>query len=102
MRWLWQGGSNPKDIPQWAYMHLVTVLKVDPDHLLHLKCVEQTNFNGDVLLNLIRIYDDGAMKGMAIEVKDFTSLDQYPELILYEGYKEKESERIYIRRGILS
>lgn len=102
MKWLWQGGSDPKDIPQWAYMHLVTVLKVEPELLTNLKCVEQINFDGNVLLNLIRIYDDRAMKEMAIEVEDFTSLDEHPKSILYEGYKEKESERVYIRRGILS
>jgi hypothetical protein len=31
-------------------------------------------------------------------VKDFTSLDQHPELVLYEGYREKGSDRVFLER----
>ena len=95
MTWLWRDGGNPRDIPQWAYRHLVIALKVDPDYLSQLKCVEQVNFDGDVLLNLIRIYDPKAVE-KSTQLKDFTSLDQHPELILYEGHMEKRSGRIHI------
>ena len=44
MKWLWIGGEEPKDLPQWAYHHLVTALGVDPDLLVKFKCVEQVSF----------------------------------------------------------
>ena len=99
MSWLWRGGAEPREIPQWAYTYLVTTLKVEPDHLSRLKCVEQVNFEGDIPVNLIRIFDPWALAENT-GIKDFASLDRYPELILYEGYMEKESGRIRIARGI--
>ena len=93
MTWLWRGSEGPRDIPQWAYINLVTVLKVNPDSLSQLKCVELMDFEGDTLVNLIRIYDPNAAEKI-IKIQNFSSLDQYPNLILYEGYREKESGRV--------
>ena len=95
MTYLWQGGAGPRDIPQWAYRYLVTTLKADPDHLTPLKCVEQVNFEGAVLLNLIRVFDPNAVRE-AGQIKDFASLDQYPDLILYEGYMREGSGKVHI------
>lgn len=91
---LWRGGGEPRDIPQWAYLYLVTTLKVDPDQLSQLKCVEQISFEGNRLVSLIRIFDPKAVPGTA-KIEGFTSLDQHPDLIIFEGYKEKESGRVH-------
>lgn len=92
MAWLWKGIEGPHPIPDWAYSYLVTILEVNPGLLL---CVEQINFEGDVLLKLIRVFDPLAVpEGSKIE--DFTSLDQHPELILYEGYRDEESGKVQI------
>ena len=93
--WLWLGGEGPKEIPQWAYLYLVTTLNVDPDFLGPLKCVEQMNFEGDRLLNLIRIFDPTPVRE-TVRIKDFASLDRHPDLILYEGYTEKGSGKVHI------
>ena len=96
MSWLWLSKEGPGGMPIWAHMYLVTTLEVANDERLsQLKCVEQLNFEGDVLLNLIRIFDPKTVPE-ATRIKDFTSLDQHPELILYEGYMEKESGRVHI------
>lgn len=94
MMWLWRGGEGPKGIPDWAYTYLVVVLKVDPDRLSLLKCVEQLDYLEKRPVNLIRIFDPEAAQ--RVEIKDFASLDQHPELILYEGYKGIEGEEIEI------
>jgi hypothetical protein len=101
MDWLWRGGEGPREIPHWAYMYLVTSLMIDPDHLTHLKCVEQMDFEGDTLLNLIRIFDPKSAE-RTVRVKNFASLDQHPDLILFEGHLEKESGRVHItsRRAV--
>ncbi len=94
MTWLWRGGEGPKEIPQWAYAYLVVSLKADPDHLSPLKCVEQLDYLEKRPVTLIRIFDPGAARGL--EIRDFASLDQHPELILYEGYREIQGEKIEI------
>lgn len=99
MNRLWVGGEGPRDMPQWAYMHLVTVLKVDPDSLSRLQCVQQVDYQGDVLVNLIRIFDP-RLAGETIRIKDFASLDEHPELILYEGYMEKVSGKVHLAPGV--
>jgi hypothetical protein len=95
MTLLWKGGEGPRDIPHWAYLYMVTILKVDPDQLSQLKCVEQMGFYGDILVNFIRVFDAEQAKGTT-EIRNFASLDHHPNLILYEGYMEKGSERVVI------
>ena len=99
MNWLWVGGEGPKDLPQWAYMHLVTVLKVNPDSLMDLQCVQQIDYRKDTLVNLIRIFDPKAV-GETIKIKDFASLDEHTQLILYEGYMERVSGRVHLAPGM--
>ncbi len=96
MTWLWRSREGTRDLPIWAHMYLVATLGVANDErLTQLRCVEQMNFEGDVLLNLIRIFDPRTVPE-ATKLRDFTSLDQHPELILYEGYMEKESGEVHI------
>jgi len=94
MAWLWQSREGPRDIPQWAYLYLVTQLKVDSDQLTGLKCVERIDVQGNVVLNLIRIYNPAP----EVRIRDFAALDEHPELIRYEGYRELEGERASIVR----
>ena len=94
MTWLWCKGEDPREVPQWAFSHLVVVMKADPDRLSLLKCVEQTDFQDNRPVHLIRIFDPDAARGM--EIRDFASLDRHPELILYEGHRDMESGEINI------
>ena len=93
----WLGGEGPKDIPGWVYVHLVTTLKVPAENLTGLRSVQKMGFCEGKLVTFIRIYDPRTSEE-AWRVKDFTSLDQHPELILYEGYWEKGSDRVYLER----
>jgi hypothetical protein len=96
--WLWRGGDGPKDIPPWAYKHLVTVLNVDPDFSSTLKCVEQITYLEGSLVLLIRIFAAEADQGHD-SIRDFASLDRRPELVLFEGYMEKSTGRIVVLEG---
>jgi len=97
MKWLWIGGEEPKDMPQWAYHHLVTALGVDPDLLVKLKCVEQISFFEGSPVIQIRIFDPDLAQEMN-KIGDFASLDAYPDLILYEGQLEKKHGKIVMWR----
>ena len=92
----WLGGEGPKDIPSWVYMYLVTTLKVLSENLTALRSVQKMGFWDGKLVTFIRIYDPRATEE-ALQVKDFTSLDQHPELVLYEGYWEKGSDRVFLQ-----
>ncbi len=97
----WLGGEGPKDIPQWAYMCLVTTLKVPPENLTGLRSVQKVGFWDSKPVTFVRIYDPRASEE-ALPVKDFTSLDEHPELVLYEGYRENDSDRVFLRgRSVL-
>lgn len=96
---LWLGGEGPKDIPPWVYVYLVTTLKVPPDNLASLRSVQKTGFWDSKPVTFIRIYDPLTSEE-ARQVKDFSSLDQHPELVLYEGYWEKESDRVFLERRV--
>ena len=97
MKWLWIGGEEPKDLPQWAYHHLVTALGVDPDLLTTFKCVEQVGFFEGSPVTQIRVFDSEVARGVA-EIRDFASLDDHPDLIHYEGQLEKKNGKIVMWR----
>jgi hypothetical protein len=92
---LWLRGDGPKDVPTWAYVYLVNTLKVTPENLIGLLSVQKVGFWEDKLVTFIRIYKPSAIEG-ALQVKKFASLDEHPELILYEGYWEKTSGRVLL------
>jgi hypothetical protein len=95
---LWLGGEGFQDVPSWAYMYLVTTLKVPPENLTGLRSVQKIGFWDAKWVSFIRIYDPRTSEESS-RVKDFTSLDQHPELVLYEGYIEKGSDRVFLQVG---
>jgi len=78
-------------------MYLVTRLNIDPDYLSQLKCVQQMDFVGDALATLFRIFDPDTVPP-SVKIHNFTSLDQHPELIIYEGHIDLVSESINVSR----
>ena len=91
----WLGGEGPKDIPGWVYLHLVTALEVPAENLAGLRSVQKVGFWDGKLVTFVRIYDP-LHSEEAWPVRDFTSLDRHPELILYEGYWEKDSDHVFL------
>jgi len=79
-------------------MHLVTTLKVPPENLTGLRSVQKIGFWDGKWVSFIRIYDPRT-SDEALQIKDFTSLDQHPELVSYEGYWEKESDQVFLQGG---
>ena len=98
MDWLWLGGQGDGEVPWWAGWHLTTEFKVTSENLNRLRSVQKVGFRQGKPVTFIRIYDPNASEE-AWRVNDFSSLDQHPELILYEGYREKESSQVFLERG---
>jgi len=91
----WLGGEGPKELPWSAHRYLVTTLKVPSESLKGLRSLHRVGFRDGKAVTFIRIYDPLATEGKA-KVKDFSSLDLHPELILYEGYWEKASDFVFL------
>jgi hypothetical protein len=70
----------------------------DGDVLSRLKCLERRDWHEGRPVTLIRIFDPGAVKGLA-DPGDFTALDAHPDRVLYEGYHdESRGEVRFLRR----
>jgi hypothetical protein len=87
---------KPKDLPDRIGIHLVTQLKQDPDWVWTLKGVvrpttEKQNFE-------IRIFDPEEAFLSDIIVTDFNALEDFPELILFEGYFNENTGWVDIKR----
>ena len=91
----WKKGNGeklpgPKDMPELVGRHLVVDKKKEPDWVWHLKGVVRKNPAGKKRFD-VRIFDPNEAASKQVKVKDYTTFDQHPELILYEGWFDKAS-----------
>lgn len=86
---------GPKDIPPQIGFYLVTSLKKDPDVVWKLKVLYRPSAGGNGLQD-IRVFDSRQASMSKITVKDFTSLDDHRDLILYEGTFNKKTKEVRI------
>jgi len=84
--------SGLKEIPELVQKNLVAEKKMDPDLAELLRCVERKSTNGAG--SNIRIFDHSEAIARKVDVKDYTSLDNYPGLILYEGLFEEGAKQV--------
>jgi len=88
---------KPKDIAEPVGRYLIVELGQNPDWVWHLKSVvrprqeEKDHYD-------VRVFDEGKVAQMHVTVKDYTSLDGHPELILYEGWFDKRSYKVQIEK----
>jgi len=75
--------QGPKEIPRLVQDYLVAERKMDPGLIKLLKAVERKSTIGATFD--IRVFDDSEAKAKRVEIKDYTSLDERPDLIIYEG-----------------
>ena len=96
-----QRSSNlpkPKDLPTQVGMHLVAQLKMDPDWVWTLQGVVRPTTTKHIFG--IRIFDPEEAFLSDVIVTDFNSLEEFPELILFEGCFNKNTGRIEIKRTV--
>lgn len=86
--------SKPKDIPQPAGRYLVVDLGKNPDWVWKLKSVvrrQEEKYRYDV-----RVFDEIQSRARGVSVRDYTTLDEYPDLILFEGWYDKKFNAAYL------
>lgn len=80
---------GPKDIPELVGRYMVVQDKKDPDWVWSLKGVVRPA--GKKKAFYCRVFNQGQAAQAGVKVKDWTSLDGHPDLILWEGYFDKET-----------
>ncbi len=85
--------SGPREIPGTVQSYLVTEKKMDPDLVKLLKAVVRKGGNGNGS-SYVRIFDESEGLARKVQVKDYTSFDECPELIIYEGSFDEGTKQV--------
>ncbi len=85
--------SGPREIPGAVQSYLVAEKKMDPDLVKLLKAVVRKGGNGETP-SQIRIFDESEGQARKVQVKDHTSLDECPDLIIYEGWFDEGAKQV--------
>ena len=83
---------GPKGIPELAGRHMVVKENKNPDWVWQLKGVVRPA--GKKKTFYCRVFSEAQVAQAGIKVKDWTSLDDHPDLILWEGYFDKETNTV--------
>jgi len=83
---------GPKGIPDLAGRHMVVEEKKDPNWVWNLKGVVRPA--GKKGAFYCRVFSEAQAAQAGVKVKDWTSLDDHPDLILWEGYFDKETNEV--------
>ena len=84
---------KPGAIPGLVQKHLVAERKMEPDLVPLLKAVVRKSTTEETAFN-IRVFDESEALAKKVQVKDYTSLDERPDLIIYEGWFDERSKEV--------
>jgi hypothetical protein len=87
---------SPKEIPGLVKKYLESHTKIDPALLEVLRAVIRKNPQGEKRYD-IRVYDPAQEQVRKVTIKDYTSLDEAPTLILYEGWYDEQSKQVELQ-----
>jgi len=88
---------GPKGIPDIVGGHLVTDFDQEPDWVWKLRSVQRRRQEDKNVVD-IRVFDDVEVATSKVRVQDYTSLDEHPELIWYEGWFNKEARQVQLEQ----
>jgi len=89
-----------KEIHDGAWGHLVNVHKIDVDTLYReFRCVEREGMlDGTEPVTFLRVFKPKEAGQKGIVVMGWETFDEYPELILFEGYLTRSNEANLVRK----
>jgi hypothetical protein len=87
---------RPKSIPDTVGRDLVVKMHKDPDWVWSLKGVVKLHQADSKTKFDFRVFDerDAALKG--VRVKNYKTLDEHPELILFDGWFDKKTLQVHV------
>jgi hypothetical protein len=90
---------KPKDLPDRVGMHMVTRLKEDPDWVWSLKCALRPKADENHAFE-VRIFDPTDAVRQGVVIKNFNSLDDHPDMILFFGWFSKDTGTVKIEKRL--
>ena len=90
---------GPRELPTQVGRYLVTQEKMDPDWVWTLSCVERPRSEPDRHNYEFRLFSGTQAGNAGVNVKNYHSLDDHPELILFSGWYNRERTGIGIEHG---
>jgi hypothetical protein len=108
MNWkFWKKGSDgdapkakrftkPKELPELVGRKLVVDLQIDPDEAWSLRYVSRPSESKSSTQDF-RLFDPQKAAQAGLVVKDWSSLDDRPDLILFEGLYDRSSMTVDLR-----
>jgi hypothetical protein len=84
---------GPQAIPGLVQKHLADERKMDPALMEFLEAVVLKSATQETGAN-IRLFDPSEALAKKVEVKDYTSLDERPDLVIYEGWFNEGSKQV--------
>jgi len=87
--------AKPKELPDAVGRKMVTGLKLDPDLVWSLKYVSRP-VGERRSTSEFRIFNPETARQKGVAIKDWTSLDDLPDLILYSGQFDKNADSVDI------
>lgn len=84
--------SGPKQMPGPIGREMVMKTGENPDWVWNLKCVERPRDGVENCYD-VRVFDEGSAAKKGISVRNYTSLDQTPDLILFEGWYNRKTNK---------
>ena len=83
---------GPKGIPGPVGSYMVVQMKKDPDWVWQLRGVARPA--GKKKAFYCRVFSEAQVAQAGVNVKSWTSLDDHPDLILWEGYFDKQTNTV--------
>ena len=84
---------GPQSIPDLVARYLVTEEKKEPDWAWNLKAIVRPTEKKDAFYCRVFSSVDAAQAG--VKVINWTSLDGHPDLVLWEGYFDKATNKVH-------
>lgn len=84
---------GPSAVSTSVQKYLETEKKVDPETAALLKSVIKRSTDGHGPIS-IRIFDEADVLARKLKVKDYSTLDEHPELVLFEGTVDEASKTV--------
>jgi len=84
---------GPREIPGPVQKYLIAEYKIDPDIAAILKSVVRTSNDVEKKYD-IRIFDEAESTVKKVSVKNYSTLDDHPLLIIYEGTFNEQSKTV--------
>jgi len=84
---------GPKPIPELLGNHLIKKMGKEAAWVWRLSAVTRPRAGGEKGFD-VRIFSDYEASDKQFKIKDYTTLDQHPKLVLFEGWFDKEAKMV--------